>query len=332
VTALLELDGVHKQFAIGRGLGRRPALLRAVDGVDLAVEPGECFGLVGESGCGKSTLARLVVRLLEPTRGRVRFDGRDVSALRGAELRAWRREVQMVFQDPYASLDPRMTAGAAIAEVLHVHRLAAGAAVQARVAALLEAVGLSPAQAGRYPHELSGGQRQRVGIARALAVGPRLLVCDEPLSALDVSVQAQILDLLQDLRVRLGLTLVFISHDLRVVRQLCDRVGVMYLGRLVEVGPAASVFESPRHPYTRALRAAVPRLRPGDRPRVAARGEPPSPTQVPPGCAFHPRCPDAIPDCASTAVPLRRVVAARAVACLRDPDWAAAPPARAHGD
>jgi peptide/nickel transport system ATP-binding protein/oligopeptide transport system ATP-binding protein len=324
VSALLEIDGLYKDFRLGGKLGRPAQRLRAVDGVDLRVAAGECFGLVGESGCGKSTLARLVVRLLDPTRGAVRFDGRDVLALRGGALRAWRREVQIVFQDPYGSLDPRMSVGAALGEVLAVHRLARGAAARARTATLLEQVGLPPAVAARYPHELSGGQRQRVGIARALAVGPRLLVCDEPLSALDVSVQAQILNLLQDLRTQLGLTLLFISHDLRVVRQLCDRVGVMYLGRLVEVAPAAALFAQPRHPYTRALRAAVPRPVPGEWPRVAARGEPPSATHVPSGCPFHPRCPDALPECATTSLTLRWVEPQRAVACWRDPLWTTA--------
>jgi oligopeptide/dipeptide ABC transporter ATP-binding protein len=324
VSALLELDDLHKQFRAAGGSRGAVRWVRAVDGVDLVVRQGECFGLVGESGCGKSTLARLVVRLLEPTRGRIRFDGRDVLALRGGALRAWRREVQLVFQDPWGSLDPRMTVGQALAEVLSVHGLARGAAARRRVDELLGLVGLVPEQKARYPHELSGGQRQRVGIARALAVGPRLLVCDEPLSALDVSVQAQILDLLNGLRARLGLTLVFISHDLRVVRQVCDRVAVMYLGRVVESAPAADLFAVPRHPYTRALRAAVPRAVPGEPPRAAARGEPPDPARIPSGCAFHPRCPEAIPDCAVTEVPLRWPTRERAVACLRDPGWAAA--------
>jgi peptide/nickel transport system ATP-binding protein/oligopeptide transport system ATP-binding protein len=315
---LLDAENLHKHFVARRGPGRDRILVRAVDGVSLRVGPGEWVGLVGESGCGKSTLARLVLRLLSPTSGRLRSEGQDVMGLRGADLRAWRRRVQIVFQDTSGSLNPRLTVGGALGEVLTVHGLARGEQVAERVSALLEKVGLDPAQASRYPHELSGGQRQRVGIARALAVEPVLLVCDEPVSALDVSVQAQILNLLRDLRDDLGLACLFISHDLRVVRQVCSRIAVMYLGRIVEEGPAEAVYEAPLHPYTRALLAAVPEPVPGIRP-AALRSDVASALRPVAGCAFAPRCPEVMPSCRVEDPHLEPKTPHHAAACLLYP-------------
>jgi peptide/nickel transport system ATP-binding protein len=286
---LLVLEGVEKHFPVGGGLGRGP-VLRAVDGVDHTVARGETLGLVGESGCGKSTLARCIVRLHEPTKGRILFESRDLTALKPRALRPLRRDLVMVFQDPQASLNPRKRVGEIVAMPLRVHGTLSGAALRARVGELLELVGLSPSHAQRYPHEFSGGQRQRIGLARALATDPRLVVCDEPVSALDVSIQAQILNLLRDLQRDLGLTLVFIAHDLGVVRHVSDRVAVMYLGRIVEVGRVEDVLLRPRHPYTRALLDAVPSTTDLVA-KPVLRGEPPDPTAIPAGCRFHPRCP-----------------------------------------
>ncbi len=326
VSALLEVRGLEKSFPLRRGLlsglRRRPpgaaastGAVRAVAGVDLDVAAGECVALVGESGSGKTTLARCAVRLLEPTAGAVRFEGRDLLALSPRELRRWRRHVQMVFQDPYGSLDPRQRVGSALAEPLRIHRLGDGAARRRRVAELLELVDLPPAAADRRPHEFSGGQRQRIGIARALATEPRLLVADEPVSALDVSVRAQIVNLLARLQERLGLALLFIAHDLAVVEHVADRVAVMYLGRVVELATREAVFSRPRHPYTVSLLSAVPVAEPGRRRRVALRGEPPDPAAPPAGCAFHPRCPIARPRCAVEAPALVAGEAGHAVAC-----------------
>jgi oligopeptide transport system ATP-binding protein len=300
-TALLEISGLSKEFPVRRGLfQRRLGVVRAVDAVDLAVRRGECLALVGESGSGKTTLGRCALRLVEPTAGRILFDGEDLLAIEGGELRARRRRFQMVFQDPYGSLDPRQRVGSIVAEPLTIHTSLGRAARQQRVAELLESVELAPELSRRYPHELSGGQRQRVGIARALAAGPDLLVADEPVSSLDVSVRGQILDLLAGLKERLGLTLLLISHDLAAVERLADRVAVMYLGRIVEIGGRDDVLRRPRHPYTVSLLSAVPRPEPGrKRSRIVLPGDPPSPMTPPPGCPFHPRCPIARPRCAA---------------------------------
>jgi oligopeptide/dipeptide ABC transporter ATP-binding protein len=299
MTALLQIEEVTKHFTSRRGFPRpKTTLVRAVDGVTLAVQAGEAFGLVGESGCGKSTTARLALRLIEPTAGTVRFAGEDVLAARGSELLRLRRRMQIVFQDPFSSLNPRRTIGQTLVEPLHVHRLATGAVARGRAAAILEEVGLDPAVIGRYPHEFSGGQRQRIGIARALVLEPEFLVADEPVSALDVSVQAQILTLLKALQARRGLGFLFVSHDLAVIRWFCARVAVMYLGRIVEQGPVGEVFGQPRHHYTRMLCDASPIPDPAQRgllPRVV--GEIPSAAAPPPGCHFHPRCPAATEIC-----------------------------------
>ena len=292
--SLLSVTDLAKHFPA------RPSPIRAVDGVTFRVGPGEAFGLVGESGCGKSTAARALLRLIEPDRGAITFDGHDVRAARGPALVALRRRMQIVFQDPYSSLNPARTIGQTLAEPFHVHGIARGAAARARAAALLEEVGLPPAAAARHPHAFSGGQRQRIGIARALALEPALIVADEPVSALDVSVQAQILLLLRDLQTRRGLAFVFVSHDLAVVNWFCRRVAVMYLGRIVEQGSVSDVFQQPRHPYTQMLRDASPVPDPARRgvlPRVV--GEIPSAANPPPGCHFHPRCPRALPVCRS---------------------------------
>ncbi len=313
---MLEVRDLHVHYAVSAGVGRRGHVVRAVDGVGFDLAAGETLGLVGESGCGKTSLARALVRLVPATAGRITFEGQDIALLRGASLRAWRRRVQIVFQDVHGALNPRLTVGSAIGEVLRVHDIARGPNVVARVNELLERVGLEPRHRDAYPHELSGGQRQRVNIARALAVAPALLVLDEPVSALDVSVQAQILNMLCDLQADLGLTYVFVSHDLRVIRHVSHRVAVMYLGRIVETGPVDTVFAAPQHPYTRSLLASVPVLRAGPNPLPALAGEVPSPTQIPPGCRFHPRCPEAILECAVTDPPEIDVAPHHRVACL----------------
>jgi oligopeptide/dipeptide ABC transporter ATP-binding protein len=316
---LLEVRGLARDFASPRAWWRPAApRVQAVVDVSFDIAAGETLALVGESGCGKTTTGRAILRLIEPTRGSVRFDGEDFLALRGAALRARRRELQMVFQDPWGSLNPRLTVGDAIKEGLLVHRLAAGRAADERVEALLAEVGLRPEAARRHPHEFSGGQRQRIGIARALAVAPRFVVCDEPVSALDVSVQAQVINLLRDLQRSRGLAYLFIAHDLAVVSHLADRVAVMYLGRIVELAPRRTLFAQPRMPYTRALLSAVPVPRPGaPRARILLAGDPPSPTHPPAGCAFHPRCPHPARDarCARDVPALEELAPGHWVAC-----------------
>ena len=291
---LLRVRGLVKHFPVRGGLFRRQVrAVRAVDGVDFHIEAGETLGLVGESGSGKSTTGRAVLQLIRPDAGSVEFDGTELTHLQGAELRSYRRHLGVVFQDPFASLNPRRTVGQAVREPMDVHRQGTPAERERRQAFLMEAVGLPAGAADRYPHELSGGQRQRIGIARALSTSPKLLVLDEPISALDVSIQAQILNLLERLRDELSLTYLFIAHDLAVVRHICARVAVMYLGRIVESGPAAEVFERPMHPYTRALLAAAPTLSTtgAQGRRASVQGEVPDPAHPPTGCAFHPRCP-----------------------------------------
>jgi peptide/nickel transport system ATP-binding protein len=317
-SSLVEARAVSKHFVAGaRMFSSNRAVVRAVDGIDLEISPGETVGIVGESGSGKSTLGRLLLRLLEPTTGTVRFEGQDLSTLRGAELRRLRRSMQIIFQDPYASLNPRMRIGRAIGEGLVVHGLAPRAEIKDRVLALMQRVGLSTDAYDRYPHEFSGGQRQRIGIARAIALGPKFIVADEPVSALDVSIQAQIINLLLSLREEQGIAFAFISHDLRVVEHVSDRVAVMYLGRVVEIAQARDLYATPLHPYTKALLSAVPRIgrhAEGDK-RVVLRGDVPSPIAPPPGCPFHPRCPVAEARCKSEVPLLSEKAAGHSAAC-----------------
>jgi len=335
---LLEVADLACHYAVPGGLLRsRPGgVVRAVDGVSFSLARGETFGLVGESGCGKSTLARLVLRLIEPTGGVVRFEGRDITALDGEQLRRLRRHMQIIFQDPFASLNPRMTVGEIVEEPLLVHGIGDAAARRQRVEQLLGLVGLAPHHAARRPQAFSGGQRQRIGIARALAVEPALIVCDEPVSALDVSIQAQVLNLLKDLQARLGLAYLFIAHDLAVIRQVADRVAVMYLGRILEVAPVERLFADPRHPYTRMLLASVPDPDPRSRARPVAPahslGELPSPLSLPTGCRFHPRCPAATDRCRREEPALlpRAGDSGHLSACLRTEEldaWSPPPPA-----
>jgi len=319
---ILELRDVRTHFAVHHGLffRRQTGCLKAVDGVSLALQRGEVLGLVGESGCGKSTLARTILQLVPTTAGAIILEGRNLTGAGAAEIKQARRSLQMVFQDPYASLNPRMTVFAALAEPLLVHRVCPAAEVPARVTRLMEMVGLAPRFARKYPHEFSGGQRQRIAVARALALEPTVVIADEPVSALDVSIQAQILNLLADLVRRMNLSLIFIAHDLSVVKHISDRVAVMYLGKIVELGAAADVIERPRHPYTRALVSAIPVPDPDgerNRQRIVLPGDPPSPVHPPAGCAFHPRCPFAQERCRLAVPPLARLADGREAACIR---------------
>jgi oligopeptide/dipeptide ABC transporter ATP-binding protein len=314
---LLVVKDLKKYFPVKRGLwfGERDDV-RAVDGVSFAIGRGETLGLVGESGCGKSTTARLVLRLLEPTAGEVYFGKTPVFKANRKEMHQLRRKMQIVFQDPYSSLDPRMSVKDIVGEGLVIHRLARGQEKTERVAELLEMVGLGREHLGRYPHEFSGGQRQRIGIARALAVGPELLIADEPVSALDVSIQAQVINLFEDLQEQLGLTYLFIAHDLRVVKHISDRVAVMYLGQIVELAESDELYRNPLHPYTQALLSAIPVIDPKTkRQRIILEGDPPSPIQVPAGCRFHPRCPKRFDRCDTEAPVLREVAPRHWVSC-----------------
>ena len=318
---LVQVEELVKHYPGPRawlGLGKPRGVVRAVDGVSFSIPAGKTLGLVGESGSGKTTVARTLLRLTEPTSGSFRLGGEDVFALAPAPLRALRRRIQIVFQDPYSSLNPRMTVRQTLREPLDIHRLAAGKERDTRVRALLDEVGLDAELADRYPHELSGGQRQRVGIARALSVAPTFLVCDEPVSALDVSVQAQVLNLLTDLQRQRGLTYLFIAHDLAVVKHIADDVTVMYLGRIVERAPAATLYTLPRHPYTRSLLSAVPVPDPtAQQQRIVLQGDVPSPANPPPGCPFHPRCPHPKKDhrCRTDVPALREVSSGQLAAC-----------------
>ena len=334
-TPLVAVRGLAKHFArrggrFGRGGG---ATVRAVDGVSFEIGRGESLGLVGETGCGKTTTARLLLRLLDPSAGSIQFDGREITQLRGRELKPLRREMQMVFQDPYSSLNPRRTVGTIIAEPLRIHGVGDAGRIRASVGELMELVGLNPEHLNRYPHEFSGGERQRVGLARALALRPKLIVADEPVSALDVSVQAQILNLLRRLQRELGLTLLFIAHDLAVVRHMCDRVAVMYLGQVVELADSEALFSHPRHPYTGALLSAVPVADPdARRRRQVLGGDPPDPASPPPACRFHPRCPKCEAVCTRETPPLEPKRGGNLAAChfpLTDAEVAERVPASA---
>jgi peptide/nickel transport system ATP-binding protein len=330
---LIRIRGIRKLFPITSGIlfQRKIGAVHAVDGVDLEIFPGETVGLVGETGCGKSTLARVIMRLYDATEGTIEFEGRDITKLKGRELRELRRDMQMVFQDPYASLNPRKTVGAIIGAPFHLHKIVPRDKVKSEVQQLMELVGLNPEHYNRYPHEFSGGQRQRIGVARAVALRPKMIVCDEPVSALDVSIQAQILNLLDDLQDEFNLTYLFIAHDLSVVKHVSDRVAVMYLGRVVEMAPGMELYRNPKHPYTGALLSAVPLPDPrlaSSKTRIILEGDVPSPIDPPSGCRFHPRCPvtkelaaaqgiaaGIMPICATDDPPLSELEEAHVAAC-----------------
>ena len=319
----MTVSNVKKYFPVNsRGILRRnAAYVRAVDDISFTIKRGETLGLVGESGSGKSTLGRCIVQLHKQTEGQIKFDGVELSTLGNEEMRTMRRRINMIFQDPYSSLSPRMTAGGIIGEPIEIHKLAGSSAeVRDRVEELLRIVGLNPYMADRYPHEFSGGQRQRIGIARAIAAEPDFIVADEPVSALDVSIQAQVINLMQDLQERFNLTYLLIAHDLSVVRHISDRVAVMYLGKLMEIAPCDDLYEAPLHPYTKALLSAVPVPDPKvemEREHIVLQGDIPSPISPPSGCVFHTRCPIAVAECAMTVPPLREVAPGHMTACLR---------------
>jgi len=314
---LLSVRNLKKYFPIRRGvLSRVAAQVKAVDGISFDIKRGETFGLVGESGCGKTTAGRAILRLIEPDSGTIRFDGEDLRSLGRQELRRSRRQMQIIFQDPYASLNPRMTIRAIVGEPFAIHRIAGGSEKEDRIAGLLTTVGLDPTVMNRYPHEFSGGQRQRIGIARAVALRPKMIVADEPVSALDVSIQAQIINLLADLQQQFGLTYLFISHAIPIIEHISTRIGVMYLGKLVELGTSAQICLTPKHPYTQALLSAVPVADPAAKKRrIVLRGDVPTPINPPSGCRFHTRCPIAIDRCRIEEPPLRQLEDARDVAC-----------------
>lgn len=315
---LLSVRDLAKHYPVRKGLilAKQIGVVRAVDGVSFDVHRGETLALVGESGCGKSTTARLVLRLIEPSAGRIAFEGNDITEVQGATQRAMRRRMQIIFQDPFASLNPRLTVAETLMEPMLAHRIGDGVSRRARALELLRLVGLRDFHAQRYPHEFSGGQRQRIGIARALAVNPELIVCDEPVSALDVSIQAQVINLLKDLQRRLGLAYLFIAHDLAVVKHVADRIAVMYLGQIVELAPKRALFEAPQHPYTRALLAAIPHPDPRRRGQVKPlQGDVPSPLNPPPGCRFHTRCPFAQDRCRLEMPELRAISTGHFAAC-----------------
>ncbi len=304
---ILEVKNLKKYFPIRKGLLlREVGQVKAVDDVSLTVRRGETLGLVGESGCGKSTLGRAIIRLYEPTAGDIKFDGKDFRAIKGGELRKMRKNMQMIFQDPYASLDPRMTIGQILSQPFEIHGVMNSKERSVRVKELLTLVGMKPSHVGRYPHEFSGGQRQRISIARAVALNPELVIADEPVSALDVSIQAQVLNLMKDLQEKLKLTYVFISHDLSVIEHICDRIAVMYLGKIVEIAPRDELFNNPKHPYTQALISAIPRVGAGKKKmKKSLEGEVPSPINPPSGCTFHTRCPHRMPICSQSLPSLK---------------------------